>query len=282
MRIAAMGDIHSNHIALEECMKWVYRNNIDGIAFLGDYVSDCPYPQKTMRILRNIPEAYRTWFVRGNREDYMLEHRYKLTEEWKRGSSQSGSLFYTYNELSGGDLRFLEAMPIGMEVKIDGYPPFSICHGSMQDNKRLLYSDSPDLDDLFDEFMTGLLICGHCHQPYIKRRGDKTIINAGSVGDPVYGQEGASIVLIESDGGEWSCEHISVPYDKEAVVQEFVQSGLLYTADVWSRAYIASLRRGDRNYNYECVKMVKQLAAERDMDFSDEELWQEAAEKLGI
>ena len=283
MRIAAMGDIHSNHIALEACMQWVYRNNIDGIAFLGDYISDYPYPQKTMRIIRNVPEAFMTWFVRGNREDYMLEHRYRLTEEWRRGSSQSGSLIYTYENLSGADLRFLEAMPIGMEVKLDGYPPFSICHGSMQSNKRLIYSDSPDIDDLFDEFATGLLICGHCHEPYIKTRGDKTIINAGTVGNPVYGQQGATIVLIESDGGEWTCEHISVEYDKEAVIEEFQTSGLLYTADVWSRACIASLRDDSGfNYNYECVKLVKKLCAEQDREFDDEEIWQEAAKRLGI
>ena len=118
MRIAAMGDIHSNHIALEACMRWVYQNDIDGIAFLGDYVSDCPYPQKTMQILRNIPPAYKTWFVRGNREDYMLEHRRNLTEGWDY-NSQSGSLLYTFENLTGGDLRFFEDMPIGMEIKLD-------------------------------------------------------------------------------------------------------------------------------------------------------------------
>ncbi len=283
MRIAAMGDIHGNHIALEACMKWVYRNNIDGIAFLGDYISDCPYPEKTMRIIRNIPDAFRTWFVRGNREDYMLDHRYNLTEEWRRGSSRSGSLLYTYQALSGGDMRFLEAMPIGMEVKLDGYPPFSICHGSMQDNRRLIFPDSPDIDELFDEFMTGVLVCGHCHKPYTATRGSKTIINAGSVGNPVYGQKGASIVLLTSDGGEWSAKHIEIPYDKEALIEEFEQSGLLYFADVWARAFIASLRDEDgRNFNYECATLVKELCAEQDKEFDDEDIWQEAAKRLGI
>ena len=115
MRIAAMGDIHSNHIALEACMRWVYQNDIDGIAFLGDYVSDCPYPQKTMQILRNIPPAYKTWFVRGNREDYMLEHRRNLTEGWEY-NSQSGSLLYTFENLTGGDLRFFEDMPAAFDM----------------------------------------------------------------------------------------------------------------------------------------------------------------------
>lgn len=280
MRIAVMGDIHSNHIALEACMQWVYRNNIDGIAFLGDYISDCPYPQKTMRILRNIPEVFMTWFVRGNREDYMLDHRHNLTDEWRR-SSQSGSLLYTYQNLSGSDLRFFEAMPIGMEVKLDGYPPFSICHATMQSNRRLLYSDSPDMPKFFEEFATELLVCGHCHEAYVRSQGGRTIVNAGTVGNPVHGQRGATLVLLESDGGSWRFEHINVPYDRQAVIDEFTESGLIYFADVWSRAYIAALKTGI-NYSYECVKLVERYCEETGEDFSCEELWQRAADELGI
>ena len=45
MLIAAFGDIHSNHFALEACLDVVERMGIDGIVFLGDYVSDCPCPE---------------------------------------------------------------------------------------------------------------------------------------------------------------------------------------------------------------------------------------------
>ena len=216
MKIAVLGDIHSNYIALEECIKWIYANDIYGIAFLGDYISDCPYPERTMQILRSIPTAYKTWFVRGNREDYMLEHRKNLTEDWS-WCSQSGSLLYTYENLSGSDLRFFEDMPIGMEIKLDGYPPFSICHATMQSSSELIFEDSPQAERVMDE----------------------------------------------------------------TVIAGFYESGLIEKADVWSRAAIASLRES-KGFNEECVKLVKKLSRELDQPFESEELWQRAAEQLGI
>lgn len=59
MRIAAFGDIHSNHIALKACMDAAERGGVDGVVFLGDYVSDCACPQKTLSLLREIGSSYR-------------------------------------------------------------------------------------------------------------------------------------------------------------------------------------------------------------------------------
>lgn len=281
MKIAVLGDIHSNHIALEACMDRIAAEHADGIAFLGDYVSDCPYPQKTMRILRNIPDNYMTWFVRGNREDYMLNHMHSLTDGWHY-CSQSGSLLYTFENLTGSDLRFFESMPIGMEVKLDRYEPFSICHASMQSNSELFCGDTPETRRVMDEMTTRLLVCGHCHIFYELTVGGKTLVNAGSVGNPLHEGHDATIVMLTAEEGEqWSHELIRVPFDTEAVVGEFERSGLLEKANVWSRAYIAALRTG-RNYNIEAVRYVAKESRRRKLPFDDESLWQEAAEKLGI
>lgn len=281
MRIAALGDINSNHIALEACMDWIHTNRIDGIAFLGDYVSGCPYPQKTMHIIRNIPQNYMTWFVRGNREDYMLHHTHRLNKEWSY-CSQSGSLLYTYENLSAEDLRFFESMPIGIEIKLDGYEPFSICHGSMQDNNFQFCGDSPETRKAMSQSATRLTVCGHCHIPYEYSISGKTIVNAGSVGNPQDQQLAATLILLTAGEGEnWQHELIHVPFDIERAVAEFYESGLIDKANVWSRAYIAAMREGS-NYNFECVKLVSKMCGERNLPFDCEELWQEAAEQLGI
>lgn len=281
MRIAALGDIHSNHIALEACMDWIHTNRIDGIAFLGDYVSGCPYPQKTMHIIRNIPQNYMTWFVRGNREDYMLRHTHRLNKEWSY-CSQSGSLLYTYENLSAEDLRFFESMPIGIEIKLDGYEPFSICHGSMQDNNLQFCGDSPETRKAMSQSATRLTVCGHCHIPYEYSISGKTIVNAGSVGNPQDQQLAATLILLTAGEGEnWQHELIHISFDIERAVAEFYESGLIDKANVWSRAYIAAMREGS-NYNFECVKLVSKMCGERNLPFDCEELWQEAAEQLGI
>lgn len=281
MKIAVLADIHSNHIALEACLERIRAERADGIAFLGDYVTDCPYPQKTMRLLHEAEERYMTWFVRGNREDYLLDHTKKLSEDW-RYCSQSGSLLYTYENLTGSDLRFFESMPIGMEVKIERYVPFEICHGSMQNNRRLFIGDCKETREVIGEMNTKLLLCGHCHENYELTVGEKTVVNAGSVGMPLNGRQLAPMVILTAEEGEdWKHETVYVPFDAEAAIEEFGTSGLLEKANVWSRACIGTLRTG-RNYNIEAVDYVASHFRKRKLPFDDEGLWQEAAEKLGI
>ena len=281
MKIAVLGDIHSNHIALEACLDRIRAERADGIAFLGDYVTDCPYPQKTMKLLKRAAEEYETWFVRGNREDYLLDHTKRLSENW-HFCSQSGSLLYTYENLTGSDLRFFESMPIGMEVKPERYEPFEICHASMQNNRRLFVGDCKDTREVIDEMNTRLLVCGHCHKCYELTVGEKTLVNAGSVGNPQHaGVEATMVMLTAEEGENWRYETIYVPFDREAVIEEFKTSGLLEKANVWSRAYIAALRTG-RNYNEDVVRYVSKASRKRKLPFDDEGLWQEAAEKLGI
>lgn len=48
MRIAVLSDIHGNHIALNECLKHAKGQNVDRYVFLGDYLGEFPYQQKTM------------------------------------------------------------------------------------------------------------------------------------------------------------------------------------------------------------------------------------------
>ncbi|MDE7194759.1 MAG: metallophosphatase family protein, partial [Oscillospiraceae bacterium] len=50
MRLAVLGDIHANHKALEAVLAHIYEGEYDGLIFVGDYVTDCPYPRKTIKI----------------------------------------------------------------------------------------------------------------------------------------------------------------------------------------------------------------------------------------
>ena len=54
MKIAVLSDIHGNHIALKRCMEELKKRDIKKIIFLGDYVGELAYPQKIMKMLREI------------------------------------------------------------------------------------------------------------------------------------------------------------------------------------------------------------------------------------
>ena len=75
MDIAVMSDIHSNHVAFERCLSYALVRKIGVFFFLGDYVGDMAYPQKTMDLLYEMEKQYQCFFVRGNREDYLLDYQ---------------------------------------------------------------------------------------------------------------------------------------------------------------------------------------------------------------
>ena len=72
MEIAVLSDIHGNYIALEKCMNYALKRNIDTFLFLGDYVGELPYPERAMKMLYEIKEKYHCTFIRGNKEDYWI------------------------------------------------------------------------------------------------------------------------------------------------------------------------------------------------------------------
>ena len=51
MKIAVMSDIHGNYIALQRCLAHALEQNVDAYIFLGDYLGEFPYPQRTLEIL---------------------------------------------------------------------------------------------------------------------------------------------------------------------------------------------------------------------------------------
>ena len=139
-KIAVIGDIHSNYVGLERCIEHALLQKPDEFLFLGDYISDCPYPQKTMDIIYEMNKNYVCNFIRGNREDYMLNHRKNSDERWTY-SSASGSLLYTYENLTEKDFSFFGSLDIQGYYEKEGYQPFRYCHGSLMLSNEILETE---------------------------------------------------------------------------------------------------------------------------------------------
>ena len=279
MRIAAFGDIHSNHIALEACLAKLEQIEVDGIVFLGDYVSDCAYPQKTLELMREAAKRYRCWFIRGNREEYMIDHA-DGKSIWKN-NSQSGSVLYTYENLTQDDIEWFRSLPITMKVEIEDAPPFEICHGGHFRSRLMLLPGREEFDEELALMETDLMLCAHTHETFICEKDGKTIANGGCVGLPSKGQTGASFILLELTEGKWVPQLIRVDYDVEAVIREFHGSGFMDRGHVWARAVTKSLRTG-QYYTLQCIELVNQYAKETAISFEEETLWQRAAEVLEL
>ena len=280
MRIAAFSDIHSNSVAFLSCLKKAETIGFDACVLLGDYVSDCAYPERTMEIISDIQSRYPTEMVKGNREEYLLNHLQNPSDDWKYGS-KTGSLLYTFESLSKNALQLFKSMPISKQIAFPDFPPFEIAHGSFLKSRAMVLPGNPDLEDVFSSMKTSLTLVGHSHRMLIMQRGLKTIANGGPVGVPSWNLPGASFLMLELKKGAWKCSIHRTDYDIDRVIHEMDESGLTEKSNVWARGIKAMLKTG-REYLMEALEIVSSLSYEFSLPESDERLWEEAAKRLHI
>ena len=180
MRIAVLSDVHSNYAALSAVVADAESRSPDWWIFLGDYITDCPYPHRTVEFLRNFSESHPCVFIRGNREDYIISQR-TSPQPWVYGS-KSGALLYTFENVTDSDLDWLTGMPITRRVELPGAEPFMICHGSPDSINYLFHTNTREAEEMISrlgEYNCRLLLCGHSHIPFIFRRGGRMLVNPG-------------------------------------------------------------------------------------------------------
>jgi len=199
MRIAVMADIHGNDEALEKCIKEALWKGAYAFIFLGDYVSDMPRPRRVMERLYSVMNKYPCWFVKGNKEDYWINHRRKTEGvEWADNCSASGMLYYTYNNLNNEDIDFFETLPISRKLDFVGAPSITICHGSPFRANEEMIKGTERTDEIMDECDTDLILCGHTHRQWKYEHDGKALINPGSVGMPLGSKGKAQFVILDN------------------------------------------------------------------------------------
>ena len=278
MKIALLSDIHGNYVAFEECLKYIDNNNFDGVIFLGDYITDCPYPQKTIHLVKQTMKKYKTWCIHGNHEDAMLNHK-NNPDEWKY-NSQTGDLLNTYNDLTDDDLLFFKNMPISQTIYLTNCKPFVICHGSPNNVRESLIESEGNSNDWLEIIETDYLFCGHTHKPFVYEYNGKKLINCGSVGMPMNNQTNTQFTQIAFADSEWKIRLISLPYNIGALLQDFETSGIYEKYHWWAKLLAKCLQTGI---------MYPHIALKRALEISNncnetlnEKHWKQAANELGV
>lgn len=283
-KIAVIGDIHSNYVGLEKCIEHALKQKPDEFLFLGDYISDCPYPQKTMKLIYEMKRDYMCRFIRGNREDYMLNHR-KNPGEWWTYSSASGSLLYTYENLTEQDFRFFESLAIKGYYEKEGYQPFRYCHGSLARSNEILEPDGENTVQLMKSLDVDLLVSGHVHFQEEKVYDGKKILHPGAVGVSWYFDGKTQYMMLHGIKSGWESEFFQLDYDVERIVKDFETSGLNEKAPAWSKITIHTLRTGT-DKNLACLTRASELCKEGEgsVNWPDipEKYWQQAMKEFGI
>ena len=257
MKMAVMSDIHGNYIALQKCIDYALNRDVDTFIFLGDYVGELAYPQKTMEIIYALKEKYRCFFVKGNKEDYWLDYQTNGEKGWNECDSTTGSLYYTYDNLIDKDLEFFKSLSHTSELEFDEFPSLTICHGSPQRvNEKLLPNNEKTLA-LMEENASSYILCGHSHvQGKIEHKG-KVVLNAGAVGVSLHGDGKAQFLILEGSEQKWNYEFISLEYDVEKVIEDLCTSGLMQKAPAWCKVSANLLRTGVTSHGTVLAKAME-------------------------
>lgn len=233
MEIAVLSDIHGNHIAFEQCVEYVLARSINTFIFLGDYLGEFSYPQKTMEMIYDLKERCTCFFVRGNKEDYWINRRNDTHCEWKDGNRTVGAMKYCYDNLTERDIDFFESLSISQEIKFENTSAILACHGSPNRNNEKMLPANDKTNQIIDECACRYILCGHTHLQGVIKHGDKVALNPGAVGVSLHCGGKAQFMILHQNMQEWTHEFISIDYDKEYVIKEMHESGLEKAAPYW-------------------------------------------------
>lgn len=279
MRVAVISDIHGNFKAFEAFLAYIERYPVEAVIGLGDYVTDSPYPQRTLGMLYELQKKLPCYLLRGNREDYLLNND-KQPQGWHYCSA-NGALYYTSQNVTRADLEFFESLPTVKRVQIGTCPELMLCHGAPEEVRGNFEFDLELKDRVMRELPTEYLLGGHSHHQEATVMHGKMYINPGSLGlaiDFVGGR--AEFAILEGDKEGWKPQLISIPYDLEGFLQAFTESGLDEYGMILNRAVKKTLRTG-RNYFYYAVCEAIKLSG-KPLGETTEGVWQQVAVNLEL
>ena len=248
MEIAVFSDIHGNYVAFEQCLNIALARGIDTMIFLGDYLGEFPYPQKTLERLYALQKEKTCFFLKGNKEDYWLDRKYNENCAWKDAGASVGAMHYCYEHLTGRDIDFFQSLPIAREIQFVGAAPIMACHGSPVRNREKLFPESDRTREILAECPCRYILCGHTHYQGEICHGGKTAWNAGAVGVPLHSGGRAQFLILRQSGQEWEHEFVAVDYDRERVIRELRESGLEERAPYWTRVTKHLIRTGEDSH----------------------------------
>lgn len=297
MEIAVIADIHGNYVALKECIALCQKRGIETFFFLGDYAGELAYPEKAMDILFGLKEKYHCYFVRGNKEDYWKDYRNGGEKGWKEYDSTTGSLYYTYYQLSKKSMDFYDTLPIQQKIKIGNFPEMTICHGSPYKTNEKLLPDKERTVEIMMQNDTSVILCGHTHIQGSIEHEKRYVLNAGALGVSLFAEGKAQFMILSDDidsedaSLSWNCKEelgikyafVSLSYDVERVIHDLHEAGLDKYAPCWCKVTEYLLQKGDVAHGFvlnRTMALCKEAEGECIWPHIPEKYWEQAVEEM--
>lgn len=227
MKIVVVSDLHGNFDALSRLPE-----SGDELWVLGDLVNYGPLPAEVVSFVRSHSQIV----IRGNHDNAVgFDADPRCTPRYKDMADET--MRYSMSVLDDESKSYLRELPLQKTLERDG-SRFFLCH-AIPSNP--LYGYCPEDSDLWpkelEQVDAEFLLVGHTHTPFIRKIGDKTIMNPGSLGQPKTGKSDACYAVWEN--GRFELKQFAYPVEK--TVQRI--EGMPVSAEV-KRDLATVLRKG--------------------------------------
>jgi hypothetical protein len=239
-RVAFLGGIYSNHLALDAALAIARDRAVDAVYALGDFGAFGPHPDRTVERLRDAGVRC----IQGNYEESLssgAEDCHCGYTDPRDNHFAQVSYDYTRERTSAEHKRWMGTLPGHVRLQV-GRSRLLLCHGSPRRiNEFLWRSTTPDafIRRTLGECAADVIVCTHTglHWSRFVEPG-RGVLNVGAIGRPANdGRTNVWCALVEERGGGLVAEHVPVPYDHERLAREMEDERL-------PSEFVATIRTG--------------------------------------
>ena len=225
MRIAVISDIHSNIYALDNVMSDIKNRNVDMVVCTGDLVG---YGTRPNEVIHRIKEE-KILTIMGNYDDAIGNLKIVCGCDYPdpKDAQKAGlSMHFTSQETTEENKKYLRSLPKEAVLTFNN-KTIRFVHGSTRVINEYLKENSKEAEEVMNELVEDILVCGHTNIPYAKYYGEKLLVNGGSVGKPKTNKPDANYVIIDISDSNVKVEIIEVSYDFEKMAKEIEEDEIL-------------------------------------------------------
>jgi putative phosphoesterase len=164
----------------------------------------------------------------GNYDRKVLDFERKRNR-WKREKAPAKYVAFQWNDahLAEKGRRFVRSLPEQRRRTAGGLDVLMV-HGSPVSIDEPLNFDTSEhrFSELAKAAEADVVVCGHSHDPFVRRVNEVWFINPGSVGRPEGGDWRASYAVLQLSSGDVKVKHLRIPYDIKRVARAVHAAGL--------------------------------------------------------
>ena len=227
-RIAVLGGVYSNWIALEAAVADARRRGAEEIFCLGDLGAFGPHPDRVWPIL--MENKVRT--IQGNYEESLVasadDCNCGYTDPRDNRFAQI-SYDYTAAHTSAPFRRWMADLPGQIRLNWEGRR-LLMCHGSPRRINEFLWETTTSdafLHRLLSESDADVILCTHTGLPWHRDLdGGRHVVNVGSIGRPPNDGRPEVVYALLEAGSSLNVEFVRVPYDHHRLAREMREEHL--------------------------------------------------------